>query len=86
MKHTFLVKYYPAIPNQTFTVTNINWFSLNKQNFNELDSYEMGKQFGAMRNKNSNIIAWNNSWFSLIKANSVKEAIDIFYDEFEKED
>ena len=78
----YLIEYYNIEPNVGLEVVQLSDKSnRNKRKLAELDGYFMIKK-ARLSDIEDMIVPYNNAWWLYTKANSVKEAIDKFYDIF----
>lgn len=80
----YLIDHYNIEPNERFEVVQLSDKSdINNYKLSELDGYFMIHKVH-LADIEDKVIPYNNSWWLYTKADSVKEAINKFYDIFDR--
>lgn len=82
----WLIKWYPIEPAQHLTVINLDVLDDKdycSKNYQQDVKYELEELLSA-RVKTRSYYACNNKWMRIIEVDSMKEAIDIFFNEFDR--
>lgn len=77
----YLIEYYNVEPNERLEVVQLAKGNRNEYKLEELDGY-FAIHMAHLANIENKIIPYNNTWWMYTKADSVKEAIDKFYNIF----
>lgn len=79
----YLIEYYDIPPNERFEIVQLSDESqCNGYKLNELHGYFMKYRVQNLADIEDTIIPYNNAWWLYTKADSIKEAINKFYDIF----